>query len=208
MASTPRRASLTPAERALLAHVPPGVRRAIDVGCGDGAITRALAASAVQVLGIDVSPRMIELARSRTDASLHVEYRQLDVMGDELASAAFDLVVSVAVVHHFPLERAVPRLAALVAPGGMLLIQDVMNRRGLRQLPANALGALVRRAREIASLSVPSANVVAAYRAHGDAERYLDVAEVAKAYAPLLPSAQVQLHLEWRYSVIWKRGGP
>src|SRR5688500_9350343 len=87
--------TLTPAERALLGHVPADAKRAIDVGCGDGVITRALAGRGIDVLGIDVSPRMIELARARTDRSFAIEYRQADVLTADLPDAAFDLVVSV-----------------------------------------------------------------------------------------------------------------
>ena len=204
----PSRISLTPAERALLAHIPAGARRAIDVGCGDGVITRALASRGLEVVGIDISPRMIELARSRTDPSMRVDYRELDVMGTELSGEEFDVVVSIAVAHHFPLGLVVARLARLVAPGGTLLIQDVMTRRGLRQLPANVLATVVRRVRELVSWSAVPPDVVASYRMHGDGESYLDVADVASAYGSLLPSAFVLVHLEWRYSVVWKRSEP
>jgi len=49
-----------------------------------------------------------------------------------------------------------------------------------------------------------TSRVAAAYHAHGADEDYLDVSMVRPTYASLLPGALVILHLEWRYSVIWR----
>lgn len=205
LGDAPARQRLTPAERALLSHVPAAAKRAIDVGCGDGVITRALAARGVGVLGIDVSRGMIDLARIRTAPSLPVEYRLLDVMDDSLTIDTFDIVVSVAMVHHLALDVAVARLASLVAPGGVLLLQDVVSRRGPSHLPINAAAWLSRRWRAMVAGSEMPSRVAAAYRAHGTHERYLDVHEVRRVYHRLLPGAEVYHHLEWRYSVVWHR---
>jgi 2-polyprenyl-3-methyl-5-hydroxy-6-metoxy-1,4-benzoquinol methylase len=198
------RETLTPAERALLAHAPAHAKRAIDVGCGDGVITRRLARPGMAVVGIDISPRMIDLARSRTDPALDIEYRLADVMTDDLPDGAFDLVVSVAMVHHLPLAAIVLRLAKLVAPGGTLLLQDVTNRRGVAQLPINLVAAATRRVRQLIAPTRINSRVIAAYHAHGAGEDYLDASMVRQAYAPLLPGARVYLHLAWRYSVVWQ----
>ena len=47
----------------LLAHVPERCKRALDVGCGAGALTRQLAARSGHVLGVDLSPKMLDRAR-------------------------------------------------------------------------------------------------------------------------------------------------
>ena len=199
------RTRLSPAEASLLAHVPAHAKRALDVGCGDGVVARALAARGIHVLGIDVSPGMIELARARSPRSLPIEYQQVDVMSADLSLDRFDVVVSVAVLHHLPLDVIVPRLASLVAPGGTLLLQDVMDRRGLLQLPINATAVLARGVRELITRSRVPSRVTATYQLHGAGERYLDVSVVAGVYRALLPSARVYVHLEWRYSVVWQR---
>jgi|RhiMetdeSRZDD1v2_1073273.scaffolds.fasta_scaffold839475_2 SAM-dependent methyltransferase len=205
LAAAPVRERLTPAERALLWHVPPRAKRAIDIGCGDGVVTRALASRGIHVLGVDFSPGMIELARARTAPSLPVEYRQLEAMTGDLPDNAFDVVVSVAALHHMHLAEVVGRLARLVVPGGTLLLQDVMNRRGLLQWPMNATAAITRRARELITHSRTPPQVTTLYLAHGANEQYLDVSSVASVYRTLLPSAHVFTHLEWRYSVVWHR---
>ena len=196
---------LSPAERSLLRHVPAGARWAVDVGCGDGQIVRALAHRGLTVLGIDLSPRMIELARSRTAAGLPVRYKQGDVMHLSLPQRSFDVVVSSAMLHHLPLPAIVRRLAELVAPGGVLLVQDILQRRGLRYLPLNVLAYARTLMRRVTRRERNASEVRSLYDAHGAGESYLRPSQVAAAYRELLPGARVTLHVDWRYSVIWHR---
>ena len=205
LADAPPRSELTPAERALLQHVPPNARVVADVGCGDGVFTRALARRGLRVWAIDVSPRMIELARARTPRDLEVQYHVGDFMREPVPTDAFDAVVSINMVHHVVLSDVVPRLAAAVAPGGTLLIQDVVTKPGLRYLVANVAGALTRRFRNLVRGDAPSPAVSALYERHGRDESYLKPADVEAAYRVLLPGVRIEHHLEWRYSAIWLR---
>jgi SAM-dependent methyltransferase len=203
IAADPRPDVLTAAERFLLRHVPARAQRALDVGCGDGSLTRVLAARGIATLGIDASPKMIALARARAGGSPLLEYRIGDVMTDAPPAAAFDLVVSVAMAHHAPLERVVKWLVAAVAPGGTLLIQDVTTRRGIRHLPVNGLAWFARHLRLLPGQGRRRAAVAALYETHGAGEEYLHQSEVADVYRTILPGARVYHHLEWRYTAVW-----
>ncbi|HEV2072677.1 MAG TPA: methyltransferase domain-containing protein, partial [Thermomicrobiales bacterium] len=48
--------------------------RVLDVGCGEGYFSRAVARADANVTGVDISERMLSLARTRTGADLPVEY--------------------------------------------------------------------------------------------------------------------------------------
>ena len=205
LAAVSRPDVLTPAERALLRHVPRNAQRALDVGCGDGVVARTLARRGLTVLAIDISPRMIELARARTDHALHVEYQLGDIMTTDLPADGFDVVTTINMVHHLTLADVVRRLATLVAPGGCLLIQDVETRSGVRYLPLNVAAAIRRRFRELLSPPRITAQAAALYERHGAGELYLTPPETIRAYRELLPDARVEQHLEWRYSVVWSR---
>ena len=108
----------------------------LDVGCGDGYVTRAIAARLPHgsVVGIDASPRMIEAARSRPDpAGAELRFEVGDVLdlpfGDE-----FDLVVSFNVLHWL-----VDQQAALSAIAGATRTRRPGDRpAGLRRPPARA----------------------------------------------------------------------
>lgn len=201
----PRRERLTPAERALLRYVPPHATTCLDAGCGDGVLARAAARRGLGVLALDISPRMVALARARTGSDLRVDYRVADVMTEPLPPRGFDVVMSVNTVHHLPLPDVVPRLAGAVAPGGVLLIQDVVTRRGLRSFPVNAAAGVRLRLRRLVAPSRITRRVAALYEEHGAGEAYLRPGEVAPAYRAFLPDARVEHHLEWRYSVVWTR---
>src|SRR5262245_26084358 len=80
----------------LLREVPPDCARALEVGCGTGALSRRLAAHAGQVIALDLSSEMVRVARARSAHLPNVEYRCEDVMSFELAGEAFDCVVTIA----------------------------------------------------------------------------------------------------------------
>lgn len=197
---------LSRSERALLALVPSSARTALDVGCGDGAIARALAQQGLRVSAVDLSPGMIALARRSTTVSLPVNYVLGDVLVDGPELGVFDVVICVNVLHHVPIASAVARLTELVAPGGLLLIQDVVARPGLRYLPMNLAGAITRVLRRIARRAAPDTRELReAYRAHGHGEEYLTPQDADTAYQKLLPGTRITHHLEWRYSAAWSR---
>jgi len=204
LAALPRtHESLSRAERALLRWIPEGARRGLDVGCGDGRLTRAAAQRGIAMLGVDLSPSMIALARQRSEPG--IDYRAGDVMKEPIELGAYDVVLSVNTVHHVPISDIVPRLASWVAPNGRLLIQDVATRTRWRDLPLNLVAGasrVVERARGRARFS---SELKRLYEQHGHGERYLAPDEVRGAYASFLPGAQVIHHLEWRYSVVWTR---
>ena len=69
-------------------------RRVLDAGCGPGVYAEWLAGRGAEVVGVDVCPRMVELARLRLGARAHVVEGDLARLLDFLPPASFDLVVS------------------------------------------------------------------------------------------------------------------
>jgi ubiquinone/menaquinone biosynthesis C-methylase UbiE len=109
--------------------------RALDIGCGRGAVTIPLAEAVGgegRVTGIDLSPNMIEMCRADVAARGlgNVELQVMDASSPLLPAAAYDLVVSSLVVFFLPDPPAA--LAAwrrlLVAPGGRLAISTFADR--------------------------------------------------------------------------------
>jgi trans-aconitate 2-methyltransferase len=102
--------------------------RVLDVGCGDGFLTRALAAMAPDgcAVGVDASPRMIVAAREAgTDGESGPWFVVADARRLPFVEH-FDRVVSFNALHWVPEQRrALAEIAAVLRPGGRVLIQVV-----------------------------------------------------------------------------------
>lgn len=94
----------------------------LDLGCGNGTLTAELAARGLDVVGMDASPEMIELARAT-----HPELRF--VLGDATSfslDAPVDVVFSNSMLHWIDRElhpAALACVAAALAPGGQLVFE-------------------------------------------------------------------------------------
>jgi SAM-dependent methyltransferase len=97
-------------------------RRALDLGCGAGQLAFYLAeAGAAEVVGIDASERMLEVARARA-AHPRVSYRRATMEDADFADGAFDLVVSSLALHYVrDYAGLVRRIARWLRPGGRLV---------------------------------------------------------------------------------------
>jgi 2-polyprenyl-3-methyl-5-hydroxy-6-metoxy-1,4-benzoquinol methylase len=96
-------------------------RRLLDLGCGEGAYSRALARRGAQVTGVDGSGTLIAAARDRAAAAgLDIDYRQANASAlDSLPSESFDLIVaSMVLMNVEDYVGAVREAYRVLAPGG------------------------------------------------------------------------------------------
>lgn len=96
--------------------------RALDAGCGSGYAVVALADRFEEVVGLDLSRPLIEIAEAKR-ARANVRYVVKDLF--DLADSGFDLVYSHTMLHHLEDYRAgLRRLKSLVRPGGTVALVD------------------------------------------------------------------------------------
>jgi 2-polyprenyl-3-methyl-5-hydroxy-6-metoxy-1,4-benzoquinol methylase len=186
---------------AVLAALPGRGTRALDVGCGEGILTRDLAARFDHVLGIDIHEPSIERAR-RTPTPPHVEYLVGDFLTEPLAAASFDAIACVAALHHMDTVTGLERMRGLLREGGTLAVLGLARSRYPRDLPRDAAAAVATRllrntgGRE---LWVHSAPIV-----WPPPETF---AETRRAAEQALPGAQFRRLLLWRYLLTWTKPG-
>lgn len=96
--------------------------RWLDVGCGAGNLSELAAGAGAEVTGIDLSPRLIEVAKARAEAgSFAIDYRVGDAENLEVEDASFDVVSSSVGMIFAPDHAAAAReLARVTRAGGRL----------------------------------------------------------------------------------------
>jgi len=98
----------TEGEAALLEEVPPGCRRVLDLGTGDGrllALVLLRVPSSAEAVAIDFSRAMLERARERFAANERVRVLEHDLALPLPEIGTFDLVVSSFAIHHLAHPR-------------------------------------------------------------------------------------------------------
>jgi SAM-dependent methyltransferase len=98
----------------------------VDLGCGTGLLAAAAASEAGRVVGVDPSPAMLEVAGRRSDA---VEWVAAGFLTYEHEGDPPQLVHSRHALHHLPdfwKGVALARIHGLLAPGGVLVLRDLV----------------------------------------------------------------------------------
>jgi 2-polyprenyl-6-hydroxyphenyl methylase/3-demethylubiquinone-9 3-methyltransferase len=102
--------------------------RVLDLGCGGGLLSEALAGAGADVTAIDLAPDLLKIARLHgLESGIRVEYRQ--VSAEALAAeapGAFDAITCMEMLEHVPDPASILRACAtLLRPGGRLLVSTL-----------------------------------------------------------------------------------
>ena len=113
-----------PLDRALLAALVEmsGPGTIADVGCGPGHVTRHLAGLHPDVVGIDISPRMIDLARQEAPGVRFETASMLDLPMDDQSWSGAALLFSIVNLPETRRMTAFTELRRVLRPGGVALI--------------------------------------------------------------------------------------
>lgn len=102
--------------------------RALDVGCGGGLLSEAMAAEGARVTALDLSPDLIDVAKLHLlESGLQVDYRlqSVEALADELPGS-FDLITCMEMLEHVPDPGSVlAACARLLKPGGQLFLSTL-----------------------------------------------------------------------------------
>lgn len=179
----------------VLGAVPAHARTALDVGTGDGLLAADLRERVPHVVGLDRDAGVLTRARAAVPG---VAWVLGDLLAPPLPDGAFDVVASIAALHHVPDVRAgLQRLAALTAPGGRLVVVGLARsepRDAALHLVGVAQHQYLRRRRRYWEHTAPTV--------WPPPHTYREVRDVVRE---TLPGARWRRLTMWRYAVTWTR---
>ena len=191
----------------LLKQLPNSCKTVLDIGCGTGEFSRLLAKRSEQVIAIDLSAKMIEVAKQRSREFLNIDFQVADVLQWQFPVGRFDAIASISALHHLPVATLLPELKTALRPEGKLVILDLLAPENLRDrfsdlvaVPLNWVFKIIKNQQ-----IQPSPEVVAAMKAHALTDKYLTLSQAQQIYTRSMKGAKVRKHLFWRYSVVWAK---
>ena len=180
----------------VLAAVPVTCQRALDVGCGGGRLANELTEACGEVIGLDDDAPT--LARARTTYQRpNLSFVDGDVMTYPFVAGGFDVIASIATLHHLPLEPALERFRDLLRPGGVLVVIGLYR---LESLTDYIVGGAATIVSLLFRLMRGTEHVNAPIR-----EPETTLREIREAVHRALPGAVVKRELLYRYSLVWRK---
>jgi SAM-dependent methyltransferase len=110
----------------------------LELGCGSGDLSIELLRRGANLTAVDVSPRMVELARSRAEG-LGATFLVAPAEDTSLPDGAFDLVVGKWVLHHVDVPAAAAEVHRVLTPGGRAVFFESQDRNPLLRLARRRL---------------------------------------------------------------------
>jgi ubiquinone/menaquinone biosynthesis C-methylase UbiE len=104
----------------------------LDVGCGTGNFSIKLAQKGCKVTGIDISEKMLEIAKHKVkEHGFEIDFHKMDIYKLDFPDNHFDAVFSMAAFEFIhDLEAAYSELMRVLKPGGLLLIGTIHKNSG------------------------------------------------------------------------------
>jgi len=192
--------------------------RILDIGSGTGRLAHRLRNVARSLHGVDVSIGMMSLAKRRLAACSSAHLYFMDANSLAFKGEVFDCVTCCYALHHLDFRSAIEEAVRVLRPGGVLIIEAVIEpdglRNSLRAIRKEFLGLLK------ASIHVGLRRIAIGLKAarnpewlshiRWDKERtlYPTYSEFQMACSEALPGAEVGIFGWPKAYVIWRKSGP
>jgi 2-polyprenyl-3-methyl-5-hydroxy-6-metoxy-1,4-benzoquinol methylase len=184
----------------LLRQIPKRVYRTLDVGCGLGAFAWKLAERSEIVDAMDVDSAVLAEA-SILNPAPNISYLKADFLAADLPQADYDVIVSIATLHHMDIEAALEKMKLLLRPSGKLLILGLYKEKNLIDYAYSVISIPL----NFVYLKWHRASTAKPAMAAPTRPAQLPLKQIRKVAEAVIPSFRLQRHLFWRYSLIWQK---
>ncbi len=96
----------------------------LDYGCGPGIVSNAIADKVKEVHAIDISPKMIEIARSKANERHidNIQYAHTTIFDENYQKESFNVILAFRILHMLEdIEMVIRRINELLKPGGTFI---------------------------------------------------------------------------------------
>jgi ubiquinone/menaquinone biosynthesis C-methylase UbiE len=189
--------------------------RVLDVGCGSGHLSMYLADRVNNVVGIDISLKMIGMAKKNKaeQRKNNVHFVIANLESAPLLEQSFDLVLSDTAFGHLQLDLVLPMLRRIVKKDGRLILRELVNAhpklasspfwlvlQRLKALPGN-----IRRFGPHTATRILFFQLKPSWIRHECGARWLTPQSFQTIYSRFLPGCQFK-DFGWTMAAIWEPG--
>ncbi|HOC91791.1 MAG TPA: class I SAM-dependent methyltransferase [bacterium] len=190
-----------------LSWMPRNRNRALDIGCGSGIMASALAGSFVEVVGVDISQAMLDIAKRLRNLP-NIRYLKLDAV--ELPEGEkYDYIVSRTTFHHIDdIPSLLRRLQKMLNPEGRIVILDCAWKENVRHQAWYRVFPFMEALKNAFRIGLSATWKVFRFRLskpwldHLASDRYMTADEFREVYSCALPGCQIGWHECFMY-VVW-----
>lgn len=96
----------------------------LDLGCGTGLISNEIAGSVKLIHGIDISSKMIDIARKKADARKikNIDYAHAAIFDERYKTSSFDVIMAFYILHLLEdADKVMERMNKLLKPEGLII---------------------------------------------------------------------------------------
>lgn len=192
-----------------LSNLPLQRKRALDIGCGSGILVNTLSPYFDDVIGIDISDEMLDIARGKRQytntAYFHMDAANLSLDGK------FDLIVSRTTFHHLTdLSSVVSQMKQLLSDGGKIVIVDNVSEKETPAAYIYILGAILEfipHCRKFGwgnAIRVFKHHTSKSWLEHLASDKYLSEKQYYDLFGKLLPDCRFH-KLGWAMGIVWEK---
>lgn len=188
----------------LLRQIPKTVCRSLDVGCGLGDFSVKIAQRSELVDAIDVE-RAVLTEASILNPAPNICYSNADFLAADLPECEYDIIISIATLHHMDARSALEKMKLLLRPAGKLLIIGLYR----EQSPIDYLYSAVSVPLNFIYLQWHRASITRANARYSaivpTQPPQLSLMQIEKVAATTIPGFRLKRHFLWRYSLVWQK---
>lgn len=192
-----------------VSNMSPKKGRALDIGCGSGLLVEKLASYYAEVVGIDISDQMLEIAKYKRQRSNTV-YLNMDAEHLNFKEK-FDMIVSRTTFHHLnDIPHVIKQMKGILNDGGKIVILDNVSKVETPATYVYILGAIQEFLPHCFKFGMKNAirifrhNTSKPWLEHLASDKYLSEQKYYDLYEKLLPNCEFK-KMGWAMGIIWEK---